>query len=134
LPILGFRPEELIGSKLTAHAHSEDASILDDFLAEVWRQPGVLLPVEFRIQHQDGSWRILGAMSRNLVDNPELQGIVINAQDITDRRLLEEQFRQSQKMEAIGRLAGGVAHDFNNMLGAITGYSDLLLHRSDLDE
>lgn len=47
--------------------------------------------------------------------------------DITERRHLEEQLRHSQKMEAIGRLAGGVAHDFNNMLAIITGYGQMLL-------
>ena len=67
----------------------------------------------------------------------DVSGKIVGAstigRDMTESKQMEEMFRQAQKMEAVGRLAGGVAHDFNNMLSVVIGYSELLLERADID-
>ena len=93
---------------------------------------------ERSLLRKDGTVIVVESNARRLPDG-RLLGAV---RDITERKRLEEQLRQAQKMEAVGRLAGGVAHDFNNVLTAIFGYADLMAEevppssaaRQDLDE
>ena len=97
---------------------------------------------EIRLKRKDGStfWVLLDA--NPIFENGRYEGALAMMVDINDRKLFEEQLRHSQKMEAIGSLAGGVAHDFNNVLSVILGYTNLLLDqlepgdasRADLEE
>lgn len=88
---------------------------------------------EVEMVRKDGSI-FTGYVIDTLIRSGDTTGFVGVSIDITDRKSLEEQFRQAQKMEAIGRLAGGVAHDFNNLLTAIIGYSQILISRFDDDD
>ena len=88
---------------------------------------------EIEIIAKDGRHIPLEVNTKYVYQNGVAVGVQGIARDVTERRSLEAQLRQSQKMEAIGQLAGGVAHDFNNLLTAINGYSSLALQRVDDD-
>lgn len=122
--ILGIHVAHLIGTSLFDAIYPDDR----EALRQHWRS---LLRVErqldtMRLCHADGSLRWFEIQS-TLIEEAGVRTVVLVARDTTQRRALEAQFYQSQKMESIGRLAGSVAHDFNNMLSAIIGYTELAL-------
>jgi two-component system cell cycle sensor histidine kinase/response regulator CckA len=124
--ILGYgSKEELLECNLSTDIY-ENAAERESILKSC--PPGSRVQgVEVRWKRKNGK-RLIVRMSGMAIakDDGSLRHYEVMVDDITERRTLEEQFLQAQKMEAVGRLAGGVAHDFNNALGIITGYSELL--------
>ncbi len=126
----GYGREELLHMNLRDLVFQSERREIDRILLS--RLGGAEKTIdELTLRHRDGR-KIYVEVSNRLVfegGKPSLiQGI---ARDVTERKLLEEQLRQSQKMEAVGTLAGGIAHDFNNLLTGILGFADLLKTRPD---
>ena len=85
--------------------------------------------VEFSLQREGATRHLSVSTAPMRSDEGTVTGFMALVEDITERRRLEDQFHQAERLEAMGRLAGGVAHDFNNLVSVILGYSEMLLRR-----
>ena len=119
-------PDEAVEKSPDIKGLHVDANKWLDFRTKLIHE-GYVRDFEYQVLRSDGTRRWLAESARAVYDNRGhmlyFEGV---ARDITDRKNLELQLHQAQKLEAVGRLAGGVAHDFNNMLGVILGYGDIL--------
>ena len=128
--MLGYAQDDLVGNRFDAFVDPADIAPSYEALA---RASATALPrFENRYRHKDGSWRTLAWTAA-----PGEEFIYCVARDVTQDKALEVEFaqiqerlRQSQKMEAVGQLTGGLAHDFNNLLAGITGSLELIKRRA----
>ncbi|MFO0945696.1 MAG: response regulator [Planctomycetota bacterium] len=128
--MLGYSTEELYSRPFVEFAHPEDVNRMREEVARLAEGESTN-SFEIRVLCRDGSSRWI---LWNATPFLEEKRFYATGHDITEKkqaeealRLTEEQFRQAQKMEAVGRLAGGVAHDFNNLMTVVLGYGDLVL-------
>jgi len=140
LRTLGYTRDEAIGRttvELGLWRSQEERS----HAVQETQQFGRVQQIEIEGRTKDNARRTL-LYSAELIDLEDVPHVLVLTTDVTERRQLEDQLRQAGKMEAVGQLAGGVAHDFNNILTAILGYADLLAEglpaadqrREDLEE
>jgi two-component system cell cycle sensor histidine kinase/response regulator CckA len=118
------RPGVVIGALVEGLGRSMDTRIAEALRGDSSGRPEIA-------RGEPEGREVFLQVSLTRIDAEDGAGLVAVLADATELKTLEAQFVQSQKMQAVGQLAGGVAHDFNNLLTAISGHTDLLLHRHD---
>jgi PAS domain S-box-containing protein len=137
--MLGYQPDDLIKLAPSDLLHPEDLPAVAAYQQRLYANGAAT--ATYRLRHAVGSWVWVDSRSTIVTHEGQLYALTV-ARDVSERKHLEAQLMQSQRLESVGRLAGGVAHDFNNLLTAIMGNTDLARDslaashpaRADMDE
>jgi PAS domain S-box-containing protein len=124
--VLGYRASDRQTIDPWSLVHPDDADYARRQVATLERRRSVRISRPIRLRTKRGDWRSFVITLTDARGSQAVRGVVVNARDVTKELALESQLRQSQKLEALGQLAAGVAHDFNNVLAAIGGYAQLV--------
>ena len=131
--VLGYAAEELLGKVAWATIHPDDAPAFFAALAAL-AGGGAFECTETRIQHKHGNWRTFEIEATNLLDHPQIRGLVLNLRDVTDRKRMERELEQLNRLTSLGRLAAQVAHEFNNVMMGIQPMVEAIRRRAANDE
>lgn len=129
--ILGGTPREYIGERFESRADPEDRGRLADTMHRIMAGEESRAQIEFRSRHANGTQKTLRASAGPLFDEEgKIAGVVASACDVTESKIVEEQFAQKEKFAAMGQMMAGAAHELNNPLTAILGIAELLRERT----
>jgi PAS domain S-box-containing protein len=133
---LGYTPEELVGNRFVEYIHPQDMAMFVAALGSAMSKQGAAeAPIEFRFRHKTGEWRILEAITTNLLHDPSVTGIIVNSRDITERKRSMDLARDKEAAEAANeaksQFLANMSHELRTPLNAIIGYSEMLTEQAE---